>query len=215
MSKKTKKEESNSKKETAEEKAVENSQAEGKTAEHNKDSDNAAEEENTEADVNTETKEEALDEKQEIDPLEAAEQQAREWQDKYLRLSADFDNYRKRTLKEKMEMTKTASAGVITDILPVMDDFDRARDSMSNSQDIDAVKDGINLIYNKLLDFFKQEGVKEIEAKEKEFNVDLHEAVTKIPAPEEKLKGKVVDVIQKGYYLGDKVIRYAKVVVGE
>jgi molecular chaperone GrpE len=135
--------------------------------------------------------------------------------DKYIRLSAEFDNYRKRTLKEKMEMMKTAGADALSDILPVIDDFERAMESMNNTDDIVAVKEGIDLIYNKFKDFIKTKGIQEIEAANKDFDTDFHEALTKIPAPEENLKGKVIDVIQKGYKIDEKVIRYAKVVVGE
>ena len=135
--------------------------------------------------------------------------------DKYLRLSAEFDNYRKRTLRERMELTKTAAESVMLSILPVSDDFERAMHSIEQGMDFEAVKEGILLIYNKFQEFIKQNGITEIEAAGKEFNTDLHEALTKIPAPSEDLKGKIIDVIQKGYYLNDKVIRFAKVVVGE
>jgi len=138
-----------------------------------------------------------------------------EMQDRYLRLSAEFDNYRKRNLREKMEMTKSAGESVILKIIPVIDDFDRALLSMADTNDVNAVKAGIELIYNKFSEFLKQSGVKEIESLKQEFNSDLHEAVTKIPAPDESLKGKVIDVIQKGYSLNDKIIRFPKVVVGE
>jgi molecular chaperone GrpE len=138
-----------------------------------------------------------------------------EMQDKYLRLSAEFDNFRKRTLKEKMEITKTAGESIIISILPVIDDFERALKSMDQSDDSDSIKAGIILIYNKLSDFLKQNGVKEIESLDQDFDADLHEAITKIPAPDDSSKGKVVDVIQKGYTLYDKVIRYPKVVIGE
>jgi len=143
------------------------------------------------------------------------EEKLAEANEKYLRLSAEFDNYRKRTLKEKMDLTKSAGESIINKLLPVMDDFDRALQLMEEATDCKAMKDGIDLIYAKFNEFLKGNGVKEIEAREKEFDTDLHEAVTKIPAPDKKLKGKVVDVIQKGYYLNEKVIRYAKVVVGE
>jgi molecular chaperone GrpE len=135
--------------------------------------------------------------------------------DQLLRLHAEFDNYRKRTLKEKMEMTKAAGEGVLINILPVIDDFERALQSITSATEVEGLKEGVELIYKRFNEFLKNSGVKEIEAKEKEFNTDLHEAVTKIPAPSEELKGKVVDVIQKGYMLNDKVIRYAKVVIGE
>ena len=138
-----------------------------------------------------------------------------ELQDKYLRLSAEFDNYRKRTLKERIELTKSAGENILVNLLPVMDDFDRAIGLIETTSDSKAMQEGVQLIYAKMKDFLKQNGVKEIEALDKEFDTDLHEAVTKIPAAEKKKKGKVVDVIQKGYYLNDKIIRYAKVVVGE
>ncbi len=138
-----------------------------------------------------------------------------ELQDKYLRLSAEFDNYRKRTLKERIELTKSAGENILFNLLPVMDDFDRAIGLIETTSDSKAMQEGVQLIYAKMKDFLKQNGVKEIEALDKEFDTDLHEAVTKIPAAEKKKKGKVVDVIQKGYYLNDKIIRYAKVVVGE
>ena len=135
--------------------------------------------------------------------------------DKYLRLSAEFDNYRKCTLREKMELTRTASESVMQSILPVVDDFDRAIKSIEQGMDFEATKEGILLIYNKFKDFAKQNGIKEIDAAGNVFNTDLHEAITKVPAPSDELKGKIIDVIQKGYYLNDKVIRFAKVVVGE
>ncbi|MBI4647969.1 MAG: nucleotide exchange factor GrpE [Bacteroidia bacterium] len=148
-------------------------------------------------------------------PQKSPEETIKEFQDKYLRLAAEFDNYRKRTLKEKMELIKTAGEDILINILPVIDDFERAQQSISSATDIEPVKQGINLIYNKFIDFLKQRGIKEIEAKEKEFNTEFHEAVTKIPVTEEALKGKIVDVIEKGYFLHDKVIRYSKVVIGE
>jgi len=137
-----------------------------------------------------------------------------EMQDKYLRLSAEFDNYRKRTLKEKMEISKYASEDILLQILPCMDDFDRAVKHLNESTDYEGMKSGIELIYSKFIDFIKQNGVKEIEALNSCFDVDIHEAVAKLPV-EEKMKGKVVDVVLKGYYLQDKVLRFSKVVVGE
>ncbi len=143
------------------------------------------------------------------------EEQVMQKNDQNLRLHAEFDNYRKRTLKEKMELTKSASASLMVSILTIIDDFDRALKVMDKASDIQSVKDGIELIYKRFNDFLKQNGVSEIDAKEKDFDTDLHDAITKIPAPSEEMKGKVVDVIQKGYCLNDKVIRFAKVVVGE
>lgn len=147
--------------------------------------------------------------------LAAADETNREMQDKYLRLSAEFDNYRKRTLKEKMDLTKQANGDLLKDILSVIDDFERGMQNVDKSEDIDALRAGIHLIYNKFIEFIRQNGVKEIESKDLDFDIDFHEALTKIPAPTEELKGKVVEVIEKGYMLNDKVLRYSKVVVGE
>jgi molecular chaperone GrpE len=138
-----------------------------------------------------------------------------EMQDKYLRLSAEFDNYRKRTLKEKMDISKYAGEELLKDILPVMDDFERAIKHMETSANCEGMKEGIDLIYVKLSDFLKRNGVKEIESLNSNFNVDLHDAVAKIPADEEDKKGKIVEVLLKGYYLKDKVLRHSKVVLGE
>ncbi len=143
------------------------------------------------------------------------EEKIKEKEDQYLRLVAEFDNYRKRTLKEKADLTRLGGEDIISGLLPVMDDFDRAIEAMQNTKDTKAIKKGIELIYNKLGDFLKQKGIKEIKAMGTKFDTDFHEAVTKIPAGTEKEKGKIVDVIEKGYLLHDKVIRYAKVVVGE
>jgi molecular chaperone GrpE len=141
--------------------------------------------------------------------------QVKDLQDKYIRIMAEFDNFRKRSLKERMELMKSAGEDILVNILPIMDDFERGLQVMETSKDVEAVKLGVQLIYNKFKEFLTQRGVKPIEALKLDFNVDEHEAITKIPAPDESLKGKVVDVVQKGYYLNDKVIRYAKVVIGE
>jgi len=143
------------------------------------------------------------------------EEKLAEMQDKYIRLSAEFDNYRKRTLREKMELSKYASENILLQIIPFMDDFERALKNMGDTKDYDALKEGINLIHMKFKDFLKQNGVTEIDALNCPFNFDLHDAVAKVQAPEEDKKGKVIDVVQKGYYLLDKVIRHSKVVVGE
>jgi molecular chaperone GrpE len=150
-----------------------------------------------------------------IPEKESCEEKLAEMEDKYLRLSAEFDNYRKRTLKEKMEMSRCAGEELLKKLLPIMDDFERANKSMEVTSECTAIKAGIDLIYCKLADFLKQEGVKEIESLNKEFNVDLHDAVAKIPVAEEDKKGKIVEVLSKGYSLKDKVIRHAKVVIGE
>jgi len=141
--------------------------------------------------------------------------QLEEMKDKYLRLTAEFDNYRKRTLKEKAELIKFASEEVLKDLLPVIDDLDRALKAIETANDINAVKEGISLIVNKFNDFLKAKGVKEIDAIGKELDTDLHEAITKIPVQDDAQKGKIVDVIQKGYMLHEKVMRFSKVVVGE
>lgn len=135
--------------------------------------------------------------------------------DKHLRLQAEFDNFRKRTMKEKADLIKSGGESVLVNILPVVDDFERALVSLKDVPDDDAGKKGTQLIYNKFNEFLKQNNIKVIDALNQDFDVDLHEAITKIPAPDEKLKGKVVDVLQKGYLLNDKVIRFAKVVIGE
>ena len=147
--------------------------------------------------------------------LEESQLNLAEMQDKYLRLSAEFDNYRRRTLKEKMELTKTGGEKVILNLLPMIDNLERAMVSIRETKDSDALKEGLELIYGKFQVFLTQNGVKEIESKNEEFDTDLHEAITKIPAPEPDLKGKVVDVIERGYFLHDKVVRFAKVVIWE
>ncbi|MEN8118278.1 MAG: nucleotide exchange factor GrpE [Bacteroidota bacterium] len=147
--------------------------------------------------------------------LEQLGAKLQEIQDKHLRLQAEFDNFRRRTMKEKAELIKSGGESVLVNILPVIDDFERALDSLKDVSDEDAGKQGTALIYNKFQEFLKQNNVKEIDALHQDFDVDHHEALTKIPAPEKKLKGKVVDVIQKGYCLNEKVIRFAKVVIGE
>lgn len=134
-----------------------------------------------------------------------------ELNDKYLRLFSDFDNFRKRTIKERIELSKLASEELITELLPVVDDFERA---LGNIPEDDSTHQGILLIYNKLLKTLNLKGLEEIEAKGNDFDTDFHEAITKIPVEDESQKGKVVDVVQKGYTLSGKVIRYAKVVVG-
>ena len=147
--------------------------------------------------------------------IEKLENDLAEMKDRHIRLQAEFDNFRKRTLKEKTELIKSGGESVLANIIPVIDDLDRALASFTDVDDENPQKQGVTLIYNKFQDFLKQNGLKEIEAKEKDFDTDLHEAIVKIPAPTEELKGKVVDVVQKGYLLHEKVIRFAKVVVGE
>ncbi|MCQ2194835.1 MAG: nucleotide exchange factor GrpE [Paludibacteraceae bacterium] len=150
-----------------------------------------------------------------VDPVEELTVKCQKLHDEYMRLYADFDNYRKRTMKEKSELIKTASEGVLVDVLPLVDDFERAIQSMDNTDSVDAVKEGVSLIYNKLLSFLSAKGVKEIEAVGLPFDTEFHDAITTIPAPSEDMKGKIIDCTQKGYTLYDKVIRYSKVVIGE
>lgn len=145
-----------------------------------------------------------------------------DWEDKYnqlqnsyLRLNAEFDNYRKRTLKEKADLLKFGSERILQDVINVVDDFERALTNINSSQDVDAVKEGVNLIYDKFKNFLTKHGVKEIEAVGQTFDTDKHEAITTIPASSEEDKDKVVDCVQKGYTLDDKVIRYPKVIVAK
>jgi len=151
----------------------------------------------------------------ELTEVKVLEEKLAEMQDKYIRLSAEFDNYRKRTLREKMEMSKYAGEKLLLSIIPLMDDFERALEHIDNTSDCVALKDGIDIIYGKFGDFLKQNGVKEMESLNSNFNVDLQEAVAKVPVEEADKKGKVVDIVQKGYYIQDKVLRFAKVIVGE
>ena len=147
--------------------------------------------------------------------LEKANEQIEEQKDKYLRLSAEFDNYRKRTMKEKAELILNGGEKSISSILPIVDDFERALKNMETATDVAAVKEGVELIYNKFMCVLGQNGVKVIETKEQPLDTDYHEAIAVIPAPNEALKGKILDCVQTGYILNDKVIRHAKVVVGE
>lgn len=138
-----------------------------------------------------------------------------ELNDKFLRLYSEFDNYRRRTSKEKLELSKTASEEVILDLLPVLDDFERALKAAEEVKDCTAVKEGMQLIYSKLSGILTKKGLAPIEAHGKEFDTDFHEAITYIPSPSDELKGKVVDEVEKGYMLHDKVIRFTKVVIGQ
>ena len=145
---------------------------------------------------------------------QAVEAAVAEWKDKFLRLQAEFDNYRKRTLKEKMDLVQTGGRDVLLAMLPVRDDVQRAMGAMEKSDDVEALRQGVRLISQKFTEALRQKGVTEMELKEKEFDADVAEAVAKFAAGEE-MKGKVIDIVQTGYMLGDKVLRFAKVVVGE
>lgn len=138
-----------------------------------------------------------------------------ELNDSYLRLNAEFDNYRKRTLKEKAELLKSGSERVLLDVINVVDDFERALDNISKTEDVEAVKEGVDLIYSKFVNFLTKHGVKEIETIGQPFDTDRHEALTTVPAQTEEDKDKIVDSVQKGYMLDDKVIRYPKVIVAK
>jgi molecular chaperone GrpE len=144
--------------------------------------------------------------------LEAELKQA---DDKYLRLYAEFDNYRKRTVNERVELYRTANQDVLVALLPVLDDFERSMKAIENASNLESVKEGVNLVSHKLKSILISKGLKPMEAKGEVFNADLHEAIANIPAPSDDLKGKVVYEVERGYYFGEKVIRYAKVVVGE
>ena len=147
--------------------------------------------------------------------IEQMKAEKAELNDRFLRLFSEFDNYKKRVSKEKLDLIATASEKVLVSLLPVIDDFERAIAANEKADNIDSIKEGFNLIYNKLVQMMKRFDVEEIQAKGEEFNTDFHEAVTHFPAQKEEDKGKVIDVTEKGYKLKDKVIRYAKVVVGQ
>lgn len=152
--------------------------------------------------------------KQDAEKINDLEAKLEEQKDKFLRLYAEFENYRRRTSKEKLALSQMASENLIAKLLPVVDDYERAQKALKDTKDLETFKEGIELIADKFWKILSQEGLEVIDSTEKEFNTDEHEAITKIPAPSEELKGKVVDTTEKGYKLKDKVIRYAKVVVG-
>jgi molecular chaperone GrpE len=147
------------------------------------------------------------------DEIASLRKQMEEYKDKYVRLYADFDNFKKRNARERLDMILTAGKDVIKDLLPILDDFERATKALENTADVAAVKEGMSIIYNKLLKALEAKGLKPIEAVGADFNVEQHEAITEIPAPDQA--GKVIDQVEKGYYLNDKIIRFAKVVVGK
>ena len=147
-------------------------------------------------------------------PFSQPNNELAELKDKYLRLYADFENFRRRTAREKLDLIGNANEGVLQALIPVVDDFERAMQSIENTDDITALKEGVSLIYNKLFKTLEGKGLKPMVSKGEPFNADLHESVTQFPAPSDDLKGKVIDEVEKGYYLNDKVIRFAKVIVG-
>lgn len=178
---------------------------------------NESDEETAGQEASAENKNEAplTEEERLAQELEKAQQELEEQKDKNLRLYAEFDNYRKRTMKEKAELILNGGEKSISSILPIVDDFERALKNMETATDVAAVKEGVELIYNKFMSVLGQNGVKVIETKEQPLDTDYHEAIAVIPAPNEALKGKILDCVQTGYILNDKVIRHAKVVVGE
>lgn len=163
----------------------------------------------------TPEKEVAAEEVEEPNREEELELQLAAMNDKYLRLYAEFDNYRRRTSRQQIELQRNAGSETIKAVLPVLDDFDRAIESNQEIEDPETLKVGFSLIHNKLKTILEKSGLKEIDSKGKPFDTDLHEAITNIPAPSDDLKGKVVDVVEKGYYLNDQVLRFSKVVVGQ
>ena len=167
--------------------------------------------------ANETVQEENNNNKQSTDTDKTAEYEATiaDLKDKYLRQAAEFDNYRKRVLKEKSELIQNGGESVISSLLPIIDDFERALQNMKKSDDTAALKEGVELIYQKFMKTLESNGLKTIETKEADFNTDFHEAGAMIPAPNDESKGKVVDCVQKGYKLNDKVIRHAKVAVGQ
>ncbi|MFA5243925.1 MAG: nucleotide exchange factor GrpE [Pedobacter sp.] len=165
-------------------------------------------------DVNTETEATETASETQITEEDKLRAEATDWQNKYLRLYAEFDNFKRRTSKERLELLQMAGKDVISDLLPILDDFERAQKSIETATDMEAVAEGIRLIHHKLKNILAQKGLKEMESVGNEFNADIHEGITNIPAPSEDMKGKVLDELEKGYYLHDKVIRFAKVIIG-
>src|SRR5690606_12798510 len=138
-----------------------------------------------------------------------------ELKDKYLRLFAEFDNYKKRTARERLDLIRTASEDLIARLLPILDDFERAKKNAEDPSSPETFSEGVALVYQKLHNVLESKGLKAMDPEQRDFDPELHEAITKIPAPNEALKGKIIDTIEKGYYLNDKIIRHAKVVIGE
>jgi molecular chaperone GrpE len=174
----------------------------------------------TAANTEAEAQEDNVNETETAEATEAAKDggpaaELAELKDKYIRLMAEFENFRRRTAKERIDLAKTATQDLMGELLPVIDDMERARQSMEATKDVDAMLQGLELVFHKLKHVTQQKGLKPIDIKAGDsFDSDMHEAVTQIPAPSEELKGKIVDVIEKGYTLNDKVIRFAKVIIG-
>ena len=179
------------------------------------DLDNDAEEAETNDEVADAEAEEMTEEERLAQELEKARQEIENEKKEYLFLRAEFDNFRKRTLKEKSELLLNGGEHAFKGLLPVIDDFERAITAIQSSDDVNSIKEGIELIYNKFTKYLNDNGVKKIESKDADFNTDYHEAMTLFPVDDEEKKGKVIDVIEEGYTMNDKVIRHAKVVVGQ
>lgn len=158
--------------------------------------------------------EEAAEKAPELTELEKATAEAADWKDKYVRLYAEFDNYKRRTSKERIDLLKTANEDLMSSLIPIIDDFDRALKNIPSTEETKVLREGVELIHHKFDKTLQQKGLTPMNAQGEVFNSELHEAITQIPAPTADLKGKVVDEVEKGYYLGEKVIRYAKVVIG-
>ena len=171
--------------------------------------------EGEESEEQAEATESAAEEPQPVDPLEQAKAELEKAKNEYLFLLAEFDNFRKRTIRERAELIKNAGEKAMEGILPVVDDFERAIQAGETTDDINALREGITLIYNKFMKYLESNGVKPIESTGADFNTEYNEAVTTFPAPDESQKGKVIDTVQKGYMINDKVLRHSKVVVGQ
>lgn len=169
------------------------------------------------AEVESQNTEEELPTKEETpeDKIAALQAELEKSQKEYLFLMAEFDNYRKRTVKEKAELIKNGGEKAMLGLLPVIDDFERAIDAIDNSSDVESLKEGVDLIYNKFMKYLESQQVKPMESTGTDFDADIYEAVTTFPAPDESMKGKVIDTVQKGYTINEKVLRHAKVVVGQ
>ena len=171
--------------------------------------------ENLEQNDNIQEQETTNENSVELSQEEVLSNKLAEANDKFARLFAEFDNYKKRTSKERVELIQTAGQGVISKLLTVLDDFDRALNAMATAQDVESVKEGVELVSNKFRKILENEGLKEMNVIGEAFDADFQEAITAIPAPTEEMKNKVIDVVEKGYTLNEKVIRYAKVVIGQ
>lgn len=181
-----------------------------------KDQENKGTEETTKNTESTENQGETIiEEDSDAAKIIKLEQEIAEAKDKYLRLFAEFDNFRKRTNKEKLELRRTAAADTLSDLLPVLDDFDRAKKNHDDESSTEEFSEGVMFVYEKISSFMKKQGLEVMKSTGEVFNADLHEAITDIPAPTEDMKGKVIDTVENGYILKDKIIRYAKVVVGK